>query len=79
MRRVTEYVRQNADRVQRIQEQRRYSRLKTVAAKAKLLARGLANPTVCLTYAERAEAKSRDFKSDQRAIRYAKNAPPRRK
>src|SRR5262249_6296748 len=30
IRRVTEYVRQNADLVQRIQEQRRYSRLKTV-------------------------------------------------
>jgi hypothetical protein len=73
MRRVTEYVRQNADRVQRIQEQRRYSRLKTVEAKAKLLARGLANPTVCLTYAERAEAKRREFTRDDRITHYARS------
>jgi hypothetical protein len=71
VRHVTEYVRQNVDRVQRIQEQRRYSRLKTVEAKAKLLARGLANPTVCLTYAERAEANRREFTRDDRVTHYA--------
>jgi hypothetical protein len=72
MRRVTEYVRQHADRVQRIQEQRRYSRLKTAEAKARLLALGLANPGVSLTYAERAEADCREFSRDDRVIRYAR-------
>ena len=64
-------MRQHADRVQRIQEQRRYSRLKTVEAKARLLALGLANPAVSLTYAERAEATCREFTRDDRVIRYA--------
>ena len=70
-RRVTEYVRHYADVVRRIQEQRRYARLKTSEAKAKLLCLGLANPFVCLTYAERAKAKRRDFKKRERAIYYA--------
>lgn len=69
-RRVTEHVRHYSDLVRGIQQQRRYSRLKTVEAKAKLLARGLANPTVCLTYAERAEAKRREFARDDRAIHH---------
>jgi hypothetical protein len=71
MRRVTEYVRQHSDLVQRIQRQRRYSRLKTAEAKARLLALGLANPTVSLTYAERADANRREFTRDDRAIHYA--------
>jgi hypothetical protein len=73
MRRVTEYVRQNADRVQRIQVQRRYSRLKTAEAKARLLALGLANLTVSLTYAERAEANCREFTRDDRVTHYARS------
>jgi hypothetical protein len=72
MRRVTEYVRQHSDLVRRIQQQQRYVRLKTREAKAKLLSLGLANPTKSLTYAERSKAKARDFKKDQRALRYAK-------
>ena len=75
MHRVAEYVRQHSDLVRRIQEQRRYSRLKTAEARARLLALGLANPAISLTYAERSKAKARDFKKDQRANRYAKNVP----
>jgi len=74
MRRVTEYTRQHSDLVKEIQQQQRYVRLKTREAKAKLLSLGLANPTISLTYAERAKAKSRDFKSDQRANYYSKKA-----
>ena len=70
MRRVTEYVRQNALRIRRIQEQRRYSRLMTVEAKARLLAVRLANPKASLTYTERAEASRREFTRDDRAIHY---------
>ena len=62
---------QNADRVRQIQKQRRYSRLKTVEAKARLLALGLANPAKSLTYAERTEANRREFTRDDRANRYA--------
>jgi hypothetical protein len=72
-RRVTEYVRQHSDLARRIQQQRRYVRLKTPEAKAKLLSLGLANPTISLTYAERSKAKARDFKKDQRVHRYAKS------
>jgi len=72
MRRVAEYVRQHSDLVGRIQQQRRYLRLKTPEAKAKLLSLGLANPAMSLTYAERATAKARDFRKDQRANCYAK-------
>lgn len=72
MRRVTEYVRQRSDLVRGIQQQQRYVRLKTREAKARLLALGLANPTISLTYAERSKAKARDFKSDQRVLRYVK-------
>jgi hypothetical protein len=72
MRRVTEYVRQQSDLVRGIQQQQRYIRLKTREAKARLLALGLANPAISLTYAERSKAKARDFKSDQRVLRYAK-------
>jgi hypothetical protein len=71
-RRVAEYVRQHSDLVTTIQQQKRYVRLKTPEAKARLLWLGLANPTISLTYAERSKAKSRDFRKDQRAIRYAK-------
>jgi len=70
-RRVTEYVRNYADLVRRIQQQRRYARLKTPEAKAKLLCLGLAHPFICLTYAERAKAKRRDFKKRERATHYA--------
>jgi hypothetical protein len=72
MRRLTEYVRQHSDLVSGIQQQQRYVRLRTREAKAKLLSLGLANPTISLTYAERSKAKARDFKKDQRALRYAK-------
>ena len=70
MRRVTEYVNRNADRVRQIQKQRRYARLKTVEARARLLALGLANPTLSITYAERAGANSREFRKKDRVIRY---------
>ncbi len=69
--RATEYVRDHVNLVRRIQEQQRYSRLKTVEAKARLLALGLANPTVSLTYAERAEANSRQFTKKERITHYA--------
>lgn len=74
MRRVTEYVRQHSDLVRGIQQQQRYVRLKTpeAKAKAKLLSLGLANPTISLTNAERSKAKARDFKKDQRVLRYVK-------
>jgi len=74
MRRVSEYVRQHSDLVARIQQQQRYLRLKTPEAKARLLSLGLANPAMSLTYAERATAKARDFKKDQRAISWAKKS-----
>ena len=70
MRRVTEYVRQHSDLVGRIQQQQRYLRLKTPGAKAKLLSLGLANPTISLTYAERAKANSREFRKKDRIMHY---------
>jgi len=70
MGRVAEYVRQHSDLVRRIQQQRRYSRLKTVEARARLLALGLANPAICLTYAERAKANRREFSRDDRLIHH---------
>jgi hypothetical protein len=71
-RRVAEYVRQHSDLVTTIQQQKRYVRLKTPEAKARLLWLALANPSISLTYAERSKANARKFKKNQRAIRYAK-------
>jgi hypothetical protein len=71
-RRVAEYVRQHSDLVTTIQQQKRYVRLKTPEAKARLLWLGLANPSISLTYAERSKANARKFKKNQRAIHYAK-------
>jgi hypothetical protein len=67
MQRVRDYVRQHLDLVRRIQAQRRFARLRTPQARAKLLVLGLGNPEVCLTYAERAEARRREFRKDGRA------------
>ena len=72
MRRVAEHVRRHADLVRKIQEQQRYARLKLDESKARLLCLGLANPSVCLTYAERAEASSREFRKKDRIIHYAR-------
>jgi hypothetical protein len=71
MRRVTKYASHHAELVRRIQQQQRYLRLKTPEAKARLLSIGLANPTICLTYAERAKAMRRAFNKRERAIHYA--------
>jgi hypothetical protein len=64
MQRLRDYVSQHFNLVRRIQEQQRYSRLRAPNAKARLLAIGLANPEVSLTYAERAESKPREFRGE---------------
>lgn len=73
MRRVRNHVSQHLDLVRRIREQRRYARLRTPEARARLLAIGLANPEVSLTYAERTKARPREFRKANRAFRYGCN------
>jgi len=71
--RLRDHVSQHLALVRRIQEQRRYARLRTLEARARLLAVGLANPEVSLTYAERAQASPREFRKATRAIHHSYN------
>ncbi len=65
------YVSSHLDLVQRIQKQRRYTRLKSEESRARLLALGLAEPQVSLTYAERAASQPRKFRKEMgRATHY---------
>jgi hypothetical protein len=73
MRRVRDHVSQHLNLVRRIQEQRRYARLRAPEARARLLAVGLARPEVCLTYAERTKASPREFRKAVRATWYDRN------
>jgi hypothetical protein len=73
MRRVRDHVSQHFNLVLRIREQRRYARLRTPEARARLLAIGLANPEASLTYAERANASPREFRKANRATWYDRN------
>src|SRR5260370_9249727 len=70
MRRVAEHVRQHADLVLKIQEQKRYARLKLLESKAKLLCLGMEHPAFGLTNPAHANAKHRDFPKSHRTLVY---------
>jgi hypothetical protein len=72
--RRAEYIRSHLELVAQIERQKRYSRLKGMPARALLLAKWLAQPSLSLTAAERAVARRRSFRRENRAAHYRKAA-----